>query len=63
VSEEDSEVGALYLRRLIRSQLLLTVQALVSFGALLAALPLALALIPWLGRARLLGVPLELWLV
>ena len=46
---DASPHGALYLRRLIRSQLALCLLALVAFGGLLGALPLVLFLLPGLG--------------
>jgi hypothetical protein len=56
-------IGNLYLRRLIRTQLALSVLALVTFGALLGGLPLALLLLPGVAQAQLLGLPLPLLLV
>jgi putative solute:sodium symporter small subunit len=55
--------GQVYLRRLRRAQLNLSVMGLVAFGAIFGVLPLALYLLPVLRRAMLLGVPLALWLL
>jgi len=55
--------GLLYLRRLRRAQLTLSVMALVAFGALFGVLPITLFLLPRLGRTSLLGIPLTLWLL
>jgi O-antigen/teichoic acid export membrane protein len=60
---EATPHGALYLRRLRRSQLALALLCVVAFGGLVAALPLALYLLPGLIRYDVLGVPLPLWLV
>ena len=49
--------GGLYLRRLIRSQLGLSVLTLVAFGGFLGSLPLALYLLPGLMEVDVLGVP------
>jgi hypothetical protein len=50
--------GGLYLRRLVRAQLALSLLALVAFGGLVGGLPLAVYLLPGLDRVRLLGIPL-----
>ena len=55
--------GGLYLRRLIRSQLSLSVVALVAFGGIVGALPLALLLLPGLQDVHVLGVPLPILIV
>jgi O-antigen ligase len=55
-----SEVGHVYLRQLVRAQLLLSLTALLAFGGLLAALPVALAVLPGLQRAQLLGLPVPM---
>ncbi|WP_354700639.1 hypothetical protein DSM112329_00922 [Paraconexibacter sp. AEG42_29] len=59
----DSEVGHVYLRQLVRAQLLLSLTALLAFGGLLAALPLAIAVLPGLQRVQVAGVPLPLLLI
>ncbi len=58
-----SEVGNVYLRRLVRAQLVLSLTALLAFGGLLGSLPVALYVLPGLQRAELLGVPLPLVLI
>jgi hypothetical protein len=55
--------GGLYLRRLIRSQLGLSMVALVAFGGIVGALPLALLLLPGLQDVDVLGVPLPIVIV
>jgi hypothetical protein len=60
---ESTAYGGLFLRRLIRSQLGLSVAALVAFGGIVGSLPLALYLLPGLQDVRLLGVPLPILLV
>jgi len=55
---EATPHGRLYLRRLIRRQLGLSVLALVAFGGFLGSLPLALYLLPGLQNVDVLGVPL-----
>lgn len=55
--------GDVYLRRLRRAQLSLSLHSLVAFGGLIGALPLLLYLLPGLNRVDVLGVPLAIWLV
>lgn len=55
--------GQVYLRRLRRAQLSLSLLALVAFGAIFGVLPLALFLLPALRHTTLLGVPIGLWIV
>ncbi len=55
--------GQVYLRRLRRAQLGLSLMALVAFGAIFGVLPLALYLLPELRHATLLHVPVGLWLL
>jgi putative solute:sodium symporter small subunit len=50
--------GGIYLRRLVRAQLALSLVALVAFGGLLGSLPLALLLIGRLNDIALAGIPL-----
>jgi hypothetical protein len=57
---ESTAVGELYLRRLVRAQLGLSLTALLSFGGAFAGLPLALWLLPGVERVQVLGVPLAL---
>jgi putative solute:sodium symporter small subunit len=55
--------GDVYLRRLRRAQLQLSLLALVAFGAVFCVLPLALFLLPALDHVHLLGVPLGIWIM
>jgi predicted Kef-type K+ transport protein len=57
---DATEHGGLYLRRLLRAQLTLSLLALVAFGGLVGGLPLALYLLPGLQQATLLGIPLPI---
>lgn len=57
---ETTAVGEIYLRRLVRAQLGLSLTALLSFGGVFAGLPLALWLAPGVDGIELLGVPLPL---
>ena len=61
--DEATAHAAVYLRRLRREQLRLALLSLVAFGGAIGALPLILYLIPNLHDARLLGVPVPIWLV
>lgn len=58
-----SEVGNVYVRQLVRAQLMLSLTALLAFGGLLGSLPVALYVLPGLQDAQLAGVPLPLILV
>ncbi|MGH2949116.1 MAG: hypothetical protein ACRDPC_23165 [Solirubrobacteraceae bacterium] len=60
---EATAHGGLYLRRLIRAQLGLSAVALVAFGGIVGALPLALLLLPGLEDVHVLGVPLPIVIV
>ncbi len=60
---ESTAHGLVYLRRLRRAQLTLSLLALVAFGAIFGVLPLALYLLPRLRHIWILGVPLAAWLV
>ena len=60
---EATEHGGLYLRRLIRSQLALSTVALIAFGGIVGALPLALLLLPGLQDVLVLGVPLPVFVI
>jgi hypothetical protein len=60
---ETTAHGDVYLRRLRRAQLALSLASLVAFGGLVGALPLLLYLLPGLNRIDVLGVPLAIWLV
>jgi hypothetical protein len=57
---EATAHGGLYLRRLIRRQLGLSLITLVAFGGFLGSLPLTLYLLPGLQDVYVLGVPLPL---
>jgi hypothetical protein len=57
---EATEHGGLYLRRLLRAQLGLSVLALLAFGGLVGGLPLALYLLPGLQHATVLGIPVPI---
>jgi putative solute:sodium symporter small subunit len=50
--------GGIYLRRLVRAQLGLSLVALVAFGGLLGSLPLVLLLVGRLQEITLGGIPL-----
>ena len=60
---EATAHGHVYLRGLQHAQLTLSLFALVAFGAIFGVLPIALYLLPSFVRARLLGVPVGLWIV
>jgi len=60
---EPTAHGGLYLRRLVRAQLGLSLSGLVAFGGLVGSLPLALVLLPGLARLDVLGVPLPIVLL
>jgi hypothetical protein len=59
---ESTPLGEVYLARLRRRQLRLSLLALVAFGGLIGALPLVLYAIPET-RTQVLGVPLGILLV
>jgi hypothetical protein len=60
---EGSGLGRLYLERLRRRQLALSLLALVAFLGLVGALPLVLLLLGDAGERQVLGIPLDLLLV
>jgi putative solute:sodium symporter small subunit len=60
---EATAHGQVYLRRLRRAQLNVSLMALVVFGAIFGVLPIALYLLPELHRIHVLGVPLPLWIL
>jgi len=60
---EATAHGGLYLRRLVRSQLGLSVITLVAFGGFLGSMPLTLYLLPGLQDVYVLGVPLPVLLI
>lgn len=49
--------GGVYLRRLVRAQLTLSLVALVAFGGILGSLPLALLLVGRLQQITIGGIP------
>ena len=60
---EATAHGGLYLRRLIREQLNLSTVALVAFGGIIGALPLALLLLPGLQDVFVLGIPVSIVII
>lgn len=60
---EATAHGGLYLRRLRRTQLGLSLQAFVVFAGLLGALPLVILLVERLSDIELLGLPVAICLV
>ena len=60
---EGSAVGELYVRRLMRAQLTVSLTALVAFGAVVGVSPLVLYLLPGLAGRTVLGVPLPVALL
>lgn len=61
-SAEESAVGQVFVRSLIRSQLRLALVVAGGFLLILGAFPLLLAAIPGLAETRVAGVPLD-WLL
>jgi hypothetical protein len=57
---EGTHHGEVYLRRLRRSQMAISLLALTAFGGLVGALPLVLYLLPGLQDVEVLGVPLPI---
>ena len=55
--------GNVYLRRLRRAQLSLSLMALTAFGAVFGVLPITLYLLPRLHHAELLRIPVTLWIL
>jgi uncharacterized membrane protein len=55
--------GDVYLRRLRRAQLALSLLALAVFAGVIGSLPLVIHLVPALSRAQVLGVPVSMALV
>jgi hypothetical protein len=60
---DETAHGDLYLTRLRRAQLELSVVGLLAFSGLVGSLPLLFTLAPDLGRAHLLGIPVAALLV
>ncbi len=59
---EESEVGQLFVRSLIRTQLRLALVVAGGFLLILCAFPLLLAAVPGLAETRVAGVPFD-WLL
>jgi hypothetical protein len=59
---QDSDVGQVFVRSLIRSQLRLALVVAGGFLVILAAFPLILAAVPGLAETRLAGIPFG-WLL
>jgi hypothetical protein len=59
---QDSEVGQVFVRSLIRSQLRLGIVVAGGFLLILVAFPLLLGLIPGLAAMRIAGIPFD-WLL
>lgn len=60
--DEQTGIGEIYMRSLLRTQLRLGISVVAVLTLTLGSLPLVFALIPRLGTARLLTVPLP-WLL
>lgn len=58
----ESDVGQVFVRSLIRSQLRLALVVAFGFLLILAAFPLLLATVPGLAEARIAGIPFA-WLL
>jgi hypothetical protein len=59
---EESAVGQVFVRSLIRSQLRLALVVAAGFLLILGAFPLLLAAVPGLAESRVAGIPLD-WLL
>ena len=59
---QDSEVGQVFVRSLIRSQLRLALVVAGGFLLILAAFPLILVVVPGMAETRIAGVPFD-WLL
>lgn len=60
--DDGTELGVVYMRSLLREQLMLALRVLALLGLTVGVLPLVFHLAPGLGGVRLLGVPLA-WLL
>lgn len=60
--DEQTGLGEVYMRSLLRSQLRLGLTVLVACAALLGGLPLLFVLVPAVAEARVVGLPLP-WLL
>jgi uncharacterized membrane protein (DUF485 family) len=61
--QEQTALGGVLLRSLVRAQLLLGIGVILAFSAIIAALPLLFALNPQFLRRSALGLPLPLLVV
>ncbi|WP_104042838.1 hypothetical protein [Arthrobacter sp. ZGTC412] len=59
---QDSEVGQVFVRSLIRSQLRLALVVAAGFLLILGAFPLLLGVVPGLRETRIAGIPFD-WLL
>ncbi|MEO5317231.1 hypothetical protein PV761_01385 [Arthrobacter sp. CC3] len=62
VAAEESDVGQVFVRSLIRSQLRLSLVVAAGFLLILLAFPLMLGLVPGLAEATIAGIPFS-WLL
>ncbi|WP_028272136.1 MULTISPECIES: DUF485 domain-containing protein [Arthrobacter] len=62
VAAEESDVGQVFVRSLIRSQLRLSLVVAAGFLLILLAFPLMLGLVPGLAEATIAGIPFG-WLL
>jgi hypothetical protein len=62
VAAEESDVGQVFVRSLIRSQLRLSLVGAAGFLLILLAFPLMLGLVPGLAEATIAGIPFG-WLL
>lgn len=60
--DEQTKLGEVYIRSLIRAQLRLALTACAVFGLLLGGLPLLFAFVPEMAAVQVFGVPLS-WLL
>ncbi|GAB3594471.1 hypothetical protein GCM10027446_18440 [Angustibacter peucedani] len=60
--DEQTGIGEVYMRSLLRSQLRLALSVLAATGVLLGGLPLLFAAVPAVADAHVLGIPLP-WLL
>lgn len=61
--DEQTVVGEVYMRSLVRAQLRLGVLVLLAVGTALGGLPLLFAASPSLREAEVLGLPVPWWLL
>lgn len=60
--DEDTAIGEVYMRSLMRSQLRLAISAVVVLAASVASLPLVFVGMPGINDVRVVGIPLP-WLL